>query len=560
MQRLKLIAGIIALAGLAIGLNLVVLNQNPFAPVVLLALGVGAGAGVAWVALVFYGMSRHSPLEGKALYGLNTVVTTVLFLGICIVIYAFAEHGGYSWDLTKEGRRQLAPQTVQVLENLDKDVEVIAFFLQIDDELVRIAEKKTKRFLEQCQSHTPRLKVNFLDPQLDRLQLEELGITHASTQGTIVIRCGGSQKVITLSGASPRLEERDFTNAVVNLVRSAHPKVCFLTGHGERSIDDPNESAGGSTLKALLEGEAYRVERIGIRITRPEIPADCDILVINGLAVSGPRGDLHPEEIRAIQEYLDRGGRLLIMLDPLGRVSRAPNQVDQLLPWLAMRYGVVVGQNIAVSPEAGWTLDLTTDTSVFPGQDPNDPFRACYNQTHRITVDSDQHMLFSVARSVGLAETMPARTVGSELLRSTPDFYGETDIETLKTTGEAFKTPEELAGPLPLAVAVTAKTEELVGDTGMTRDARIVVVGDSDFASNAQLTVVPGNLNFVLNVFAWLSENEELIAIRPSGKQDAPVILSEGDRRAIVYITVLGTSQAVALAGFVAYLLRRKHR
>ena len=113
---------------------------------------------------------------------------------------------------------------------------------------------------------------------------------------------------------------------------------------------------------------------------------------------------------------------------------------------------------------------------------------------------------------------------------------------------------------MPLAVAVTAKTDELVGDTGMTRDTRIVVVGDSDFASNAQLTVVPGNLNFVLNVFAWLSENEELIAIRPSGKQDTPVILSEGDRRAIVYVTVLGTSQAVVLAGFIAYLLRRKHR
>ena len=86
MQRMKLIIGIIALAGLAVGINLVVLNQNPFAPVVLLALGAGAAAGAAWIALVLYGMSRHSSLEGKALYGLNTVVTSVLFLGICIVI------------------------------------------------------------------------------------------------------------------------------------------------------------------------------------------------------------------------------------------------------------------------------------------------------------------------------------------------------------------------------------------------------------------------------------------------------------------------------------------
>ena len=446
MQRLKLVVGIIALAGLAIGLNLVVLNQNPFARVVLLALGVGAAACVVWVALVLYSISRHSLLEGKALYGLNTVVTTVLFLGICIVIYAFAEHGDRSWDLTKEGRRQLASQTIQVLENLDKDVEVVGFFLQIDDELVRIAEAKTKRFLEQCQSHTARLKVEFLDPQLDRLQLEGLGITHASTQGTIVIRCGGAQKVITLSGASPRLEERDFTNAVVNLVRSAHPKVCFLTGHGERSIDDPDDSGGGSALKLLLEGEAYTAERIGIQITRPEIPADCDILVLNGLAVNGPQGDLHPEEIRAIQEYLDRGGRLLVMVDPMGRVSKAKNQVDQLLPWLAMRYGIVVGQDIAVSEETGWTVDLTTDTSAFSGQEQEDPFRACFNQGHRITVDSDQHMLFSVARSVRLSETMPAQVVGSELLRTTPDFYGGERHRDAEDDGQGVPEPERAGG------------------------------------------------------------------------------------------------------------------
>jgi len=129
------------------------------------------------------------------------------------------------------------------------------------------------------------------------------------------------------------------------------------------------------------------------------------------------------------------------------------------------------------------------------------------------------------------------------------------------TTGTAFKGDDETAGPLPMAVAVAARTDLVVDDTtGRTRDARIVVAGDSDFASNGLLSVVPGNLNFTLNAMAWLSENEELMAIRAAGKQDPPIQLSGFDERAVVYVAVLGTVQAVVAAGCLAYWRRRRHQ
>lgn len=389
--------------------------------------------------------------------------------------------------------------------------------------------------------------------------LEGLGITHASTQGTIIIRCGTRQKVITLIGGSPRLEERDFTNGLINVVRDAEPKVCFLTGHGERSIDDENEKTGGSLLKKLLEGEAYTAERIPIMISRPEIPTDCDILVINGLGLGGPQSDLHPEEIRAIQAYLDRGGRLLILLDPWQKMVTAAKQTEQLLPWLEKRYGILVDNDMALSPTSRWNVELSPDTSLFL-REANSEFRGCFNNAHRITQNTDQKMMLAAARSVRLAEKMPDGVVGMQLLRTTPDFFGEKDVATFVSTGKAVKTSEDLEGPLSMAVAVTAKTDFLIGDSGQTRDARIVVVGDSDFVSNGQLTVIPGNLNFILNAVAWLSENEELIAIRPTGKQNSPVILSEFDRQATVYIAVLGTVQAVVAAGVIAYFLRRRYQ
>jgi ABC-type uncharacterized transport system involved in gliding motility auxiliary subunit len=560
MQRLRTFAGLLALVCLALGLNLLVFKQTPFSLSVLVPLVLSLLAGVAWIVLMMTGVARYSVREGKALYGLNTIVSSFLFLSICIIVYAFAQHGKHTWDLTQEGRRKLSEQTVQVLQNLNKDVDVIGFFLQIDDELVRIASDKTQRFLEQCCNHTTRLHVEYLDPQVERARLEALNITHASTQGTIVIRCGNRQKVITLQGASPRLEEKDFTNALINVIRDAQPKICFLTGHGERNIDDKDEQRGGTLFRQLLEAEAYQVERIAIMINNPEVPSDCSVLVVNGLGLSGPQGDLHPSEIKAIQAFLDRGGRLLMLLDPWRKVVTGLNQSEQLIPWLEQRYGIVVGNDMAVSPNSKWAVEFSGDGSPFDDQGPEALFRGCFNVHHPIMRNFDQKMVLSAARTVSAAKSLPPQVTVDEILRTTPDFFAETDLALLASQGRASKAPDEKEGPLSMAVAVTAKTDFQVASTGGTRDARIVVVGDSDFASNGQVAAIPGNLNFILNTIAWLTENEELIAIRATGKEDQPVILSDFDRRLIIWVAVLGTVQAVVMAGFAVHFLRRKYQ
>jgi hypothetical protein len=295
-------------------------------------------------------------------------------------------------------------------------------------------------------------------------------------------------------------------------------------------------------------------------ITDPEVPADCSVLVINGLGFSGPQADLHPAEIKAIQAFLDRGGRLLILLDPWRKVVTGANQSEQLIPWLDQRYGIVVGNDMVVSPKSKWTVEFTGDKSLFDDQGPEAVFRGCFNAHHRITQNFDQKLVFSAVRSISLAQNLPAQVAGDELLRTTPDFFGETDLALLASQGKASKALDEKEGPLSVAVAVTAKTDVQVDASGQTRDARIVVVGDSDFASNGQVTAIPGNLNFILNIMAWLTENEELIAIRATGKDDAPVILSDFDQRLVVWVAVLGAVQIVLVAGFVMHLLRRKYQ
>ncbi len=548
--------GLGALLLMAAAFNLLFWIENMFSMSVLIPLAGGLVLGVAWLAGVLVSVARPGALEGRTVGGLNAVVSSLVFLGICVVLYMFLQSWKGSYDLTQEGRRELSPMTVQVLRNINAPIEVTCFFLHVDDELVVIAREKTRRFLEQCQRYTDQIKTEELDPTIDRSRLIEMGITHASPQGTVVVKSGGKQRIILLSGGSPRLEEREFTNALINVLRDAQPKVYFLTGHKERDVLDDKGEDGAAMLAKLLDGESYKVERLAIKISDPQVPADCDVLVVDNL-----KTDFHPLEMEAVDKYVSAGGRLLVLVDPWRSVTPGYGGGEQLRPWLEKRFGIKVGSDIVITDKSEniWQLELTNDAKAFDRTEAGFmQFHGCFSADHPITRNFDQTVLLKAVRSVGLAEKLPEGVAGTELLRSTPDFWAETDTEKLLTTGKARLNEGERKGPIPVAVAVTQKVPVIGSPKGRT-DTRVVVVGDSDFTSNTQV-VVPGNLNFVLNVFAWMNESEDLIAIRPTGREAVPLVLTDTQRRAAAWVGVMLMVQIVAAVGAVVFLLRRKHQ
>ena len=568
MIKTRTVIGIAALAGILLGLNILVLQEDLFTPVALIPLAIGLVLGLVWVLLRLIAAGRSDQAGTTGVSALNTIVSSIVFLGICIVIYAFSLRWTTTWDLTQEGRRELSPQTIQVLENLTEDVQVTGLFVDSGDQLTYNVKDKTRRFLERCTQHTDRLKVEFFDPQLHKDRLDRLGVMRVYGVGTVVLTCGTKQRELPLSDVTSRLEERDFTNALINVVRDVTPKICFLTGHGERDIDSKDRVTGGLNLRLWLQEESYVVQKIAISLSNPVIPQDCSVLVIGGF-----ESDFHPAELEAIDAYLTSGGRLLIMMDPQRLNIAVPSGgapaqvVEHFRPWLKERLGVSVGTDAIISEvqtqytKSPLELLLLPDYSLlgnfdFSG-DPNDPTRCAFNKEHPITRGFDQQMILSAARSVGLDRDMPEKASGAMLLWSAPSTYAETNIEQLYQ-GQANKTASEQEGPVSVAVAVTMKTDVPIGDTGQAKDARVVVVGDSDFVSNDKISL-GGNHNFALNTMAWLTESEELIAIRPTGKEDPPIILSKRQQQAIAWIAALGLVQTVAAAGVAVHMWRRRY-
>jgi len=558
MQTLRNIAAAVAALAFVAGLNLLIVQETLFTSLVLGSWGIAALAGgialIAWLAA----LTRK---QGRSAIGLvNTIVAGAFVFGIGVVLFALTAREGWSWDLTQEGRRELAPQTKLVLQSLTEPVEVVCFFVRTGDERIRIAQEKTVRFLEECREYGPQIEIVRVDPQQSPEQVQEYGAlgVQKSQVGSVLIKSGARQREIPLSDVNARLEERDFTNALINVTRNAIPKVYFLQGHGGWDLRSDAPKNGSIEFARLLARESYEIAQLTIQPDAPTVPSDCSVLVVNGFT-----DDLREYEKEALDRYMRDGGRMLLLINPLYRQEAAVPVVERLRPWLTERFGIELPFDVLVSAETGgYQLIYVPDFSIFPDfLDPAPPnaFRGSYNAQHPVTRGMDKQIVMNFVRSVKSVSELPEGVTHTTLLRSSPGTWAETDLKAVLDRQPIGQDPFEAAGPLPVAVAVTAQAEVDVSDETRPRESRAILVGNA-FISTNEFMMYAGVQDFLLNSLAWLTENEELIAIRPTGDVEQPLILTKGQQRVIAWVASLGTVQAIALVGIVVLLYRRRYQ
>jgi len=81
MKHVRAIFGILALISLAAALNALVLREVFFTSVVLIPLGCFGLFSIVWLTLTFTRLVNAYG-KGRTLYGLNMVISSLLFLGI----------------------------------------------------------------------------------------------------------------------------------------------------------------------------------------------------------------------------------------------------------------------------------------------------------------------------------------------------------------------------------------------------------------------------------------------------------------------------------------------
>ena len=269
--------------------------------------------------------------------------------------------------------------------------------------------------------------------------------------------------------------EYAFTSAILEVTGPVQLKAYFLTGHNEVDIN-----ADYSNVKQGLLDNLYRVETLDL-LTTPSVPEDIDILII-----AAPEKPLLSSEVNTINEYLKSGGRALILVNP-----DAPKSIEQLISLWGVRV------------EEGTIID--TSSYLTPSKD-----------TPRVLDDRNFFGLpaiyFPGATAIIPREEKPSTIGLLELAMTSEDSWLEMNFNSQEEP--KFDVGIDLAGPLNLGLFLSAlPTKEANGEAiDQEKLSRLIILGDSDFASN-QHFYNGNNADFFLHSVGLLTAGKELVSI-----------------------------------------------
>ena len=517
-------------------------------------LGVGAvllmlGMALSWQSV----QSIIGARRGR--YGINTVVMIGAFLGIAAVGSFLGFEHTSRMDVTATNQFSLSNRTKELLKDLDLKVEAKAFFVEDDPQQLVVLEF-VEDMLKEFDVRSGKFSYDIVDPDKSPIEAANYNVTR---YGTIAFRfVDENNDIDRLHLVDPsQFLEQDFVTAILIVTAEEQKNVYFLTNHQEKDIDDGTGNDGfGVAAFAGLRGDNYNVAKLSLLGGVSEVPDDATLVII-----AGPTQDMFSGEVDALNDYLKHGGLMMVLADP---------DIPQTYRDFLARWGVQIEDGYIVDKSR--SLEDSPQTTVITGGQ-------YYHALPALVRDAlvDQVLLvdeltepLGATSYPGLAALSPIEDVAFSPIREIPD--EEEDLTPPHvfgaalafTTGNSWLIDDPLRtdpdesdrrGPFIPAMAIRALApvdEGLPSDLGEQAVASIVVIGDSDFATNQNFYGPGSNSDFFLNAVNWLAGDVALHEIRPKPIVFRELTLDKNQRNFVRYSSWFMLPAAMALlAGFV---------
>ncbi len=459
-------------------------------------------------------------------YGSSAVVQTAILVAIVFALGFLATRYHKRWDVSESKVHSLSDQTKKLLGSMQQDIDVTAFYAKVD-------QSRARELLDRYQYVSDKVKVEYADPNSRPDLVERYHVDPEKIgEGMLFVKVGDE----SVSIEQP--DEEKLTNAIVKLTKREHKKVYFVTGHNERTVEGKGAEGKEGFQRAAdaLRNENYKVETLVLG-AKGEVPSDADVVI-----VAGPTRPLLPEEHTALQHYLERGGALFVMVDP-----RAQTDVGTDL----QHWGVTLGDDVIVDRVQGMFGQAMT------------PLAGVY-APHPITQDMREVTIFPTTRSLTVSKDGGAQL--TEIVKTGENSWAERDLDQLFNKGVAeLDEKADLKGPVTIAVAgkpavqTPAPPPPAAGQPAppAPKEPRLVVFGDSDFATN-QLLDAYRNKDLFVNSVNWLLGDVEAISIRPAKSRASRLSLSEEQFTQIRSLSLFVLPELIAVLGVWAWWTRRR--
>ncbi len=313
------------------------------------------------------------------------------------------------------------------------------------------------------------------------------------------------------------------------ITKAEKPIVYFLGGHGEPGLDDFDPYKGYSSIAKVIRRDAVEVRSLVLG-EASSVPEDCDALV-----VAGPQQKISQPELDLIRSYMNKNGKMMVLLDAGVRVGLEP-----LLE--------------------SWSIQLEDDVVV-------DPHRTLTGKDLFITEYGD-HPIGDSLKNLSSIFYGPRSVEPMARFQDASDVVDKPRVTSLahcSSSGWAemdaverpfkYNPSRDRSGPVSVAVAVEkGSTRTLDLSIPLTR---MVVLGDATFVSNGSL--MGGNVNLFMSALNWLLERETLMAIAPKEITYVELVMNKRDLAFLFWSVVVGLPSVIGLLGGCVWLARRRY-
>jgi ABC-type uncharacterized transport system involved in gliding motility auxiliary subunit len=452
--------------------------------------------------------------------GANSVLMVIIFMAILGILNFILSRHHLRFDFSETSAFSLAPQTQQVLKDLNREVKITAF---VSDQ----GRSRAKDLLSSYSYRNPRITYTLVDPDKRPSLAKQYGITQYDT---LVLESGKQETQIKT------VDEQELTNAIIRIGQDERRKILFLENHGEHRLSDA-EKTGYSRVKDGLEKQGFDVSALSL-LEEGKVPDKTAVLVI-----PGPQRGFLPQEKAALSSYLAANGKVLLLLDP----DVQANLDDFLSQW-----GIKMGKGLIIDP-----------VSRLLGGDFTVPVVTNY-PPHDITKNFNLATFFPVAQAVNFDPGRSSEFDYKPLAQTSDNSWSKTRLTETRLN---FDPAEDVRGPLTLAVVVTRKSlsgspephaHDAPAKAGQPDEARptLVVFGDSDFPANGSFNF-SGNGDLFLNTVTWLAQEKGLISIRAKETHFTPLFMSRSQGSVLMYISLLVLPGAIFITGIAIWKRRR---
>ena len=434
-------------------------------------------------------------------------------------------------DCTQDKIYSLSDETRDKLGNLDKEVTITLINYSSNTSLINFMEKYT--------SLNDNIKLERIDDLSSRTDLMTK-YSLSAEDSLILVTCGDNEKEVTENDMytydyttykSVDKTEEAITNAILDVTTEEKPKIYFMSNHLAYDVNY------FSTIMQTMKNEANDVDTVDIFANG--IPEDCDCLVISTL-----KEDLTEKERDDLINYINKGGKLLLMCGPNltgATLTNFQTVLDQ--------YGVSVSDGVVFEGDSANMMSGYPDFIIEPTQSTsltqnlNMSMNICLVDAGKITFNEDK------LEELGVTYETLAKTSESSFLR--------TDVTQTSATRTSSDGEEESS---TVAAIATKKIDD-------NTTSKLVIFSNELFAMDMPVQIsgytmytvsLYNNADMILNSISYLNEREDTITIRKNSDEVTYTVTEQ--QHNIIMAIIFAIPVLIIVIGIIVWQVRRRKK